>query len=372
MKKKLSTINITVIMISLVIILVGLFSSIRLNKDTVVSYSDSLYVRDIPADAPIDPEGHVIPDIFQLDLPIDNMYGSDEVYKVSCGGGSCLVSIEGSNYFDPVGKKATITVKASGPDGVMYSLKVTPGFTNTNELYFSMDGGQLVLSGEDLCSATVRNDETFTVTLDNLNDSDFFIELTPVATEYITPGDYSVSYTITIKPDTSFISIQTIAIAGVFLLMAILLILLTVKESKSYDERQLICRGQAAMFSFIVSLVCCFAIGIFSKFAPNFPLSSFESTLIPTFVGLAAFVMLADINDAFVGYNGGRAKCTVLVWILAIVAGLSALAPYVKTGEVNDMTRSAAIFALCFGAVAVEMSIKSIKDRKGALEDEEP
>ncbi len=371
MKKKLSTINITVIMISLVIILVGLFSSIRVNRDTRLSYSDPLYVRDIPADSPIDYDGHVNPDILQLDLPIEDMYGFDQIYKTSCSGGSCLVSIEGGNHFKPVGKKATFTVKASGPEGVMFALKITPAFTETQELYFSMENGELIVSGGDLCSATIRNDETFTVTLDNLNDSDFFIELTPVAIDYITPGDYSVSYTITIKPDTSFISIQTIAIAGVFLVLAILLILLIVKESKNYDERQLICRGQAAMFSFIVSLVCCFAIGIFSKFAPNFPLSSFESTLIPTFVGLATFVMLADINDAFVGYNGGRAKCTVLVWIMTIVAGLAALVPYVKTGEVNDMTRSAAIFALCFGAVAVEMSIKSIKDRKGALEDEE-
>ena len=372
MKKKLSTINITIIMISLVIILVGLFSSIRMNRDTRLSYSDPLYVRDIPADSPVDYEGHVQPDPSQLDLPADEMADGHGMFKTSCGAGSCLVSYDGSNYFKPVGNKATITVKASGPEGTTYSLMIIPGMSSAKELYLSENFGQLVLSGERLCSATIRNDETFTFTLDNLNDSDFFIELTPVATEYITPGDYSVSYTITVKPDTSFISIQTIAVAGIFLIIAILLIILTVKESKSYDERQLICRGQAAMFSFIVSLVCCFAIGIFSKFAPSFPLSSFESTLIPTFVGLATFVMFADINDAFVGYNGGRAKCTVLVWIMTIMAGLSALVPYVKTGTVNDLNRSAAIFALCFGAVAVEMSIKSIKDRKGALEDEEP
>ena len=346
MKKKSLTTVISLVMIFAVILVVALTSSIRTNLDEKVSFTTTAYVRDIPADSPIDSEGHVIPNIQDLDLPSDKIDLENAYYSAVCNDGSCLVSTDnGSIFFEPVGKKATVTIEASGPEDITTDFKISHVADRSEGLTLAVDNGEIVLYGEKLFSASVASNNSFSVTLDTLNDSAFDIDLSPIPAKHMTPGDY--------------------------LLFAVALILMTIRDAKSYDERQQASRGQAAMISFIVSIVCCFAIGIISKCAPDFPLSIYEATIIPTIVGIVTFAMIADINDAFVGYNGGRGKYIILTWLLTILAVLSAVVPHVKSKAGGDLSRSALLFAACFGAFAVEMTIKTIKDRKGAQEDEE-
>lgn len=372
MKKKSLTTVISLVMIFAVILVVALTSSIRTNLDEKVSFTTTAYVRDIPADSPIDSEGHVIPNIQDLDFPSDKIDLENAYYSAVCNDGSCLVTTDnGSIFFEPVGKKATVTIEASGPEDITTGFKISHVADRSEGLTLAVDNGEIVLYGEKLFSASVASNNSFSVTLDTLNDSAFDIDLSPIPAKHMTPGDYEISYTITIHPDKSAVSFTTLGIAGAFLLFAVALILMTIRDAKSYDERQQASRGQAAMISFIVSIVCCFAIGIISKCAPDFPLSIYEATIIPTIVGIVTFAMIADINDAFVGYNGGRGKYIILAWLLTILAVLSAVVPNVKSKAGGDLSRSALLFAACFGAFAVEMTIKTIKDRKGAQEDEE-
>ena len=370
MKKQSSTTFISIIMILALVLLVVLVSSVRTNQDQKVSFTSKVYVRDIPANSPIDSEGHVMPSLVDLDLPAEIVDPENEFWHIDCNDGTCVVSNIASTYFEPVGKKATFTLETSGQENISTVFSITRTGEKNDGLILEMEDGQLVLHGERLFCASVADNNTFSVTLDTLDDSKFYIDLVPSATEHMTPGEYDINYTITIHKDTPAISMTTLGIAGAFLLFAVALILMTIKDSKDYDERQQAKRGQAAMISFIVSIVCCFAIGIISKTASEFPLSIYEATFIPTIVGVITFAMIADINDAFVGYNGSRAKYIFFAWFMTIIAVLSALVPHVKSKQ-SDLSRSALLFAACFGAFAVEMTIKTIKDRKGAQEDEE-
>lgn len=356
MKKK-SSVIVSLVIISAVILTVGIISSFQSPKDQNLSFSIPVMVSD-KEDA-LDPYLDFFPEEVREDpaFKAADIEFYDEL-------GRKLISTDSLNLcqvdsdlirFDPVGSKVQVTITASSNNGL-----ATYAVIYSGQSYKNQSG--MNLGSKDSC----------TLQLNDVDGQEIYLSLTPFTTYYLLPGEYSVDYKVTVHPlDTSSISVSTLLISGAFLLFAAFLIIMSIRDSKEYDERQLANRGQAAMISFIVSIICCFSIAVISKCSPDFPLSAFESTIIPTIAGLTTFAIVCDYNDAFIGYNGKRTLFVFFAWIMTILTLASAFVPFIGTKDIHDLSKPALIVATSFLAFAIEITIKNVKEKRGEALNEE-
>ena len=311
--KKLATFLISMVMVTAVVLTIGLTTAIHPAEDQNVSFN----------------------------VPVDVEEGT-------------IVYEEQSVRFEPLGEDAVVIIDSNGPDGLSTEVHIYPG------------------NGEDgdIVSGTVQVGEPFTAEVEGLDGRDMNIVFEPVSDGSLSPASYEVGYELTVSSSEKVFSGAPLVMTIVLLAFAVFMLLTVNMNDGKFDERQLAARGEAAMNSFMVSVLCCVAIGLISKGVSSFPLSVYETTMVVAIVAVTTFAILSDINDAYIGIKERRRKMLILTWVMAFASFIGACMIAVGMGFSYDMARTALIVGVCLVLLAIELTVKTIIEKRGDRDEE--
>ncbi|MBO4407899.1 MAG: hypothetical protein J5786_01340 [Clostridiales bacterium] len=141
---------------------------------------------------------------------------------------------------------------------------------------------------------------------------------------------------------------------------------------KKYDERMLKARGDAALMAFLVTLFLVMGIGFLSTVSDDtFPLSLSASSLICSLIGCFTFVILADMQDAYLSMTEKRPGVSVFFFITGIILIIIWATKFFRDRN-TDPNEMAVQLTASIGWVVVgcEMLIKTAVDKKAAKTEE--
>ena len=139
---------------------------------------------------------------------------------------------------------------------------------------------------------------------------------------------------------------------------------------KAYDERMLKARSDAAFLAFLVTLMLIMCAGFISNTSDGaFPLSLYATSMVCAMTGISTFVILADMQDAYLSISQKRFVNSISFFFLGLVMIFTS---GVGTDRVINLDRTATLLAMGIGwtAIGLEMFIKSAADRKAASVEE--
>ena len=136
--------------------------------------------------------------------------------------------------------------------------------------------------------------------------------------------------------------------------------------SKEYDERMVKARSDAAFLAFMVTLILIMSVGFMSFTSDGrFPLSLYSSSMVCSMVGIATFIILSDMQDAYLSMTQKRFGCSIAFFFLGIIQIFSS---GFWSDHNPDPDRIATLLGMgiCWLVIGCEMFIKSAIDRKAA------
>lgn len=305
--KSAATIIVSIVMSVAVLTIVGIFSSVHTPKDQELSFA-------------LDPDSEISP--------------NDRII-----------------HFNPVGDEVVLTIKARGPEDIISNVSAYAGNPLT----------------ADVKTAVLGNNASAELTLTGAAGKDIYVNLEPAGGKNENTGERFVNYNITLHVGKGYVSGSSVLAAAVIMALGALLIVTANKQKEDFDERQLAARGQAAMNAFLVAVVCCLGIAVMGRFADSFPLTPYEIAILPAIAGSTAFAIIADINDAYVGFNEKRSKVMAVAWILAVFGIVSSFG---FSSKDSTISKSSLACAICFGLYALEMTVKTVLEKKEAADEE--
>ena len=175
----------------------------------------------------------------------------------------------------------------------------------------------------------------------------------------------SIISLIVLKSEGMFVvgSVLTTALITVFGLICFVAMMLS--KAKDYDERQLKARGDAAVFSLLLSLLLIMGCGFLSYVNDGrFPFSLFATSMMCSGIGMAAFIIIADLNDAYLGFKQKRSTFVISLFSLGVIQFTSS---GIFSGHmINDPDRLAVLLTMgsCWFAVGFEMLFKMISEKR--------
>ena len=262
----------------------------------------------------------------------------------------------------PVGKVCEFTITVDGPEEIVPVISISLGSAKADPIYITTATNRTISTGR----LNVDNKEIFI---------NFNYENMP---EFDENKDYSIRYTIEMNSGNySLFNSIMIAIAALCIIpLGISISCLTEmseNNEKAYDERQMKMRGKAAMSTLIVVMITALGLGFMSVIYNGFPLKVYECMMIVAFVGIAAFAITADRNDAYMGLKGKRRFFAAAFTIIGIIDLALFVIDLIMsfTGIMPENKIDSLVQGICCLAVGSEMITKSIKDKKEAAADEE-
>ena len=267
-------------------------------------------------------------------------------------------------YFLPVGKECEFTISVTGPKEIVPKISIT----------LDEPEEKLGTSTAEPIFTTAVTNVTFNTGKLNVDNKKIFINFNYDSLPELDENkEYSVRYTIKLDSAnyTLYNSIM-IALAALCIIplgiSATYLFSLAENNEKAYDERQMRMRGKAAMSTLIAVIFTALGLGLISKIYNGFPLDVYDSMMIVTFVGIATFAITADRNDAYMGIRSKRKFFAVAFLIIGII---DLVMFFIDVFSSFTGTASSFVQGICCATIGIEMILKSIKDKKEALADEE-
>ncbi len=257
-------------------------------------------------------------------------------------------------YFNPVGDTCSFKIDIAGPDEFISNIRITTVMPNNDPVY----------------SASATN-VTLTTGELNVANNGIFLMITPELKggAVLEDGEYSVSYKVLLHAEdlSTFDNGITIAIAVALLAFGIFIIF-SVNRSyeKEYDERQIRVRGMAAMNSFLVVIVCLFAVGLYSFTSEGFPLTLYECAMGLALIGTATFTIISDMNDAYMGIRGKRYPLAIIFLIVGILELLMSGVFGFLFGSIGSFNLGFIylITGICLTTMGIEMIIKGAAEKR--------
>lgn len=263
-------------------------------------------------------------------------------------------------YFEPVGEKCCFTIDISGMDQFISNIKITTGSPENEPVYKTSAVNTTLSTGEI-----------------NVDNKSIFVVIEPeIKEKTLENEEYLISYTVILKSYNSsgMPDVMSFIVASLIIIFEAFIIFMVNKNAdKDYDERQLKARGSAAMNALIVTIIVAFGIGAISRTTDNFPLSVYEVGFIVCLTGVLTFLIIADLNDAFIGLRGKRFPLALVYTIVGVMellmSGFYNL--IFKVGAGHELSVVTFISGLYFTVLGVEMIVHGIIEKKEAKEDEE-
>ena len=256
--------------------------------------------------------------------------------------------------FKPISKNVTFEVEIDQPHGMNTEVIIHIG---------SMDSASIV-------KEKIIGSGDAKLHVSDAEGKALYVQLNPENTGSLAPASYSLSVKLHSTSDELKLHGRPLIISGFILFFAIYLIVEVNRNEKKFDERQLAARGKAAMNALIVVLLCSITCGLLSISSENFPISMYEAGIGSTIIGVTAFIIMCDINDAFFGLSEKRSKFLVFSWIMGFLALLGAGMTFLGLGYINEITCTGLVVGICFFLVAIELTVKSAYEEKEAAYEE--
>ena len=141
-------------------------------------------------------------------------------------------------------------------------------------------------------------------------------------------------------------------------------------KSVQYDERMLKARGDAAINAFVVTIVTLLFIGAID-FACSIGLTVYDAAMITAMAGVGTFVILADIQDAYLGMKENRKMCAAVSGAVGIFIIVSWVYKMHRNPQA-DYEFSMLGWGITTTVISIEMFIKILCDMRTAkLETED-
>ena len=145
-------------------------------------------------------------------------------------------------------------------------------------------------------------------------------------------------------------------------------------NSKGFDERMLKARGDAALNALVVTLVTALFIGFIDIFVDGkLPLTLFEASMISAMTGVGTFIILADMQDAYLGMKEKRKVSALSFGAVGLFIIVLVASSYRRTPKPDNIVCMLTM-GIVWSAIAVEMFIKMACDKRAEkmeTEDEE-
>lgn len=279
------------------------------------------------------------------------------------GSGSTLVNRNIKPvYFLPVGEECEYEISINGPEEIVTTISISTGSPEAEPIFVTTTSNRTLKTG----MLNVGNKEIFVnFKYEPLSELDFDKEYAVRCTLELNSGNYALY-------NGTMIAIAVLCIIPLGL-SAAYLFNLAEKDEKSYDERQMRMRGKAAMNALTIVIITALSLGIISLIYKGYSLNIWESMMIVAFIGIAAFAITADWNDAYMKFKGKRVPSAIafsIIGLVDIILYISDLYLMFTGTEPQNMAGSL-VQGICMLAIGIEMFMKNIKDKKEAAADEE-
>ena len=257
-------------------------------------------------------------------------------------------------HFKPIGKNVTFDVEIGEPEGMNTEVIIHIG---------SPDSDSIV-------KETITGSGNAKLHVTDAEGKDLYVQLIPEKTEPLAPASYSLQVKLNSTTDALKFNSRPLILSGFILFFAIYLIVEVNRNEKKFDERQLAARGKAAMNALIIVLLSSITCGLLSMSNESFPISMYEAGIGSAIIGVTAFIIMCDINDAFFGLSEKRSKFLFLSWVMGFLSLLGAGMTFLGLGSINEITCTGIVVGICFFLVAIELTVKSAYEKKEAAYEE--
>ena len=182
--------------------------------------------------------------------------------------------------------------------------------------------------------------------------------------------NYILTITKTYK-EFGIIAIVLLVLILIDLVVIVNLITKTTDSGKSiYDERQLMARGKASSYGFMVATIYSIAVALLSVVGIELPLETSVLILLGVMLSIGVYVCYAILNDAYFALNQKRGGLLVILGIIAVGSLALAINGIIKGTFITDgiVTWNSALLMLFILVVSifVTLLIKTISDKKEA------
>ncbi|MCR4669607.1 MAG: hypothetical protein K5643_00295 [Saccharofermentans sp.] len=260
-------------------------------------------------------------------------------------------------YFNPVGENCSYTIDIEGPDNLVANIKIMTASVNSETVYTGQAANSTVKTG-DIC----------------VFDKGMFVLIDPDIKEGATLEDSEYQIRCGIILDSyghSFFGIAMLIIVTAFFIAACVGIsfLANRNTDREFDERMVKARGTTAFNALLITIVVSLALPALSTITGQQPFDPMESGIIIGLTGILAFIIQADLNDAFVGMKDKRMPLAI---IYTVVGSLEIIISIIESVMVkSNVQLYTMISGIFFFAMGIEMIVKTILDKKEAMADEE-
>lgn len=135
-------------------------------------------------------------------------------------------------------------------------------------------------------------------------------------------------------------------------------------NAKGFDERMLKARGDAALNAFVVTLITILCIGFIGEFTDGaLPLTMFEAAMVSSMTGVGTFIILADMQDAYLGMKEKRKVSAISFGAVGVFILLTVLSGVHRNPYADNVVTMLSL-GITWIAVSTEMFIKMACDKR--------
>lgn len=193
-------------------------------------------------------------------------------------------------------------------------------------------------------------------------------------------GTYNMTYTVSVRPDTSLSLIFLITFVFIFSLLVCLIICTATIKGDSftmkYDERQLLARGSAFKAGFFTILIMTLFMMIIDSVEINLPVDNTFVSLTIAFTGIMVFLGVAIWEHAYYALNE-RKKTVIIMFVFIGVANfLIGISNICKDSVIEDgiLKGYKCINLMCgflFVFIGIITGIRVLADKREELYEED-